>query len=356
MPLAVRELHIGVEQLLEMERNLWNERYVRALMNANGQFVPVSVRYRGGHTREYPKRSYEVVRQGQTFHYNAEFDDPSLIRNALSFRFLEQLGVPSPRTKHVRLVLNGEPLGVYLEIEGVDRRFFRRRGIGFTSLFYAVNNNADFGLRNPETNRLKPSLLAGYEHKAGGEEERARLASFIRGINSPDGGSKGMAFYRARLDVDNYLRWLAGAVLTGNYDGFEQNYALYRHRKSGKFRIIPWDYEGTWGRNCYGQSVSSRLVEVTGYNVLTAKLLEHKALRRRYGDILASALKGPFTEHRIMPDAKAMMASVAPYIRLDRTRKWSYEEFLNEASVIRQYIRERRAIVSSDLRKMIPSN
>lgn len=353
MALPVRELQIGDEQRLDMERNLWNDRYVRANMHTNGQSFPVSVRYRGGHTREYPKRSYEVVRQGQPFHYNAEFDDPSMIRNALSFRFFEAIGVPSPRTKHVRLFLNGQPQGVYLEIEGVDRRFFRRRGIGYSSLFYAVNNNADFGLRNPETNRLKYSLLSGYEHRSGGEEEKAKLVAFIKRLNELEGaGSKGAAYFRSRLDVDNYLRWLAGAVLTGNYDGFEQNYALYRHRRTGKFRIIPWDYEGTWGRNCYGQSVSSGLVEVTGYNFLTRRLLEHKANRSRYRQILASALKGPFTERAIMPAVERMMSSVAPYIRYDRTRKWTYEEFLSESSLIRQYIRERRTIVASELRKL----
>lgn len=351
MPLPVRQLLIGDEERLEMERQLWDDRFVRAFMPVNGQSVPVLVRYRGGHTREYPKRSYEVIRNGQSFHYNAEFDDPSMIRNALSFGFIESLGVPSPRTKHVRLLLNGEPQGVYLELEGVDRRFFNRRGIGYSSLFYAVNNNADFGLRNPETNRLKHSLLSGYESKFGGEDERARLVSFIKGIHEHE-GAQSAAFLRSRLDVDNYLRWLAGAVLTGNYDGFEQNYAIYRHRKTGKYRIIPWDYEGTWGRNCYGQSVSSGLVDVKGYNYLTSKLLQYRPHRSQYRAILASALKGPFTERGIMPIVDRMMANLAPEIRFDRTRNWSFEEFQSESGVVRQYIRERRAIIASDLRKL----
>ncbi|WP_027094362.1 CotH kinase family protein [Cohnella thermotolerans] len=351
MNLPVRELQIGEAESWEMERNLWNDRYVNAVMHANGRNVPVRVRFRGGHTREYPKRSYEVVRQGQSFHYNAEFDDPSMIRNALSFRFFEGLGVPSPRTKHVRLFLNGEPLGVYLEIEGVERAFFRRRGIGYSSLFYAVNNNADFGLRNPETNRLKHTLLSGYEHRFGGDAEKARLKAFIKGFNEKSGTGL-TAFLKSKLDVENYLRWLAGAVLTGNYDGFEQNYALYRHKKTGKFRIIPWDYEGTWGRNCYGQLVSSGLVDVMGYNHLTRKVLEQKANRARYKAILSSALKGPFNENLIMPNVRSMISKLSPYIREDTLRRWSYSEFLGEGDVIRQYIRERRRLIASALRKM----
>jgi len=351
MTLPVRKLQIGDNASYELERNLWTDRFVPAAMKVAGRSVPVRVRYRGGHTRHYPKRSYEVVRGGRTYHYNAEYDDPSLIRNALSFRFFEWLKVPSPRTRHVLLYRNGEPLGVYLEIEGVERRFFRKRGIGCASLFYAVNEDAGFGLHGSGRSRDTSALLAGYEHKAGGSLERKRLAAFIRGIHEHE-GTAAVSYLNRHLDTDNYLRWLAGAVLTGNYDGFEQNFALYRHRKTGKFRIIPWDYEGTWGRNCYGDIVSSGLVDVEGYNHLTAKLLEQPVFRARYKAILASALKGPFTERKLMPIVNRMIARLAPHIRRDATRRWTYGEFRGEAKLISDYIRERRALIASALRRL----
>ncbi|MFC4599963.1 CotH kinase family protein [Cohnella hongkongensis] len=344
MPLPVRALRLSRKASRDLENNLWNDRYVPGRMNTNGLSAFVSVRYRGGHTRSYPKKSYEVVRGKQFFHYNAEYDDPSMIRNALSFAFFPMLGVPAPRTKHVLLTINGEPKGVYLEIEGVEKPFFARRNIGASSLFYAINNQADFGLFSLESGRPKRSLLAGYEYRFGRSSERARLASFIRGLNKLR-GSRAEAYIRARLDVDNYLRWLAGAVLTGNYDGFEQNYAIYRSRKTGKLRMIPWDYEGTWGRNCYGRIVRSDLVEIAGYNALTRKLLGFPELRRKYRSILRQALNGPFTEQRLMPIAEKMMESIAPYIREDASRRWPYREFAGELRVIRDYIRERREIV-----------
>jgi spore coat protein H len=348
MSLPVRMLRISDSTIQTMEDNLWNDRYVSAWMKTNGGTWAVSVRYRGGHTRAYPKRSYEVVRQGQAFHYNAEYDDPSMIRNSLSFAFFPMIGVPAPRTKHVLLYLNHQPLGLYLEIEGVDKSFFRRRKIGASSLFYAVNNKADFSRYLPESNRLKRSLLAGYEHRFGGRREKLKLTSFIRGFHQRQ-GKELRAFLESRLDVDNYLRWLAGAVLTGNYDGFEQNYALYRSQRSGKLRIIPWDYEGTWGRNCYGRIVGSDLVSVGGYNYLTRKMLEQPKFRAQYKAILGSALDGAFTEKRLMPLIEKKVAALTPYLREDRSRKWSYSEFLGEPEVFRRYIRERRSIVETEL-------
>ncbi|THF83851.1 CotH kinase family protein [Cohnella fermenti] len=351
MTLPVRNLLLGEPESEELESNLWNDRFVSAVMRTNGQSAKVKVRYRGGHTRGYPKRSYEIVRAGRTFHYNAEFDDPSMIRNALSFYFLPTIGVPSPRAKHVMLYRNGEPLGVYLEIEGVGRRFFHSRGIGYSSLFYAVNNNADFGLRIPETSRYKPTLLAGYEHRFGGATEKGKLTAFIRGLNEKNGIAL-KRFLEARLDIDNSLRWLAGAVLTGNYDGFEQNYAIYRHSKTGKFRIIPWDYEGTWGRNCYGKLVSSDLVDVTGYNYLSAKLLELPELRSRYRTILSKAIRGPFTESALMPKVHGMLGKIVGDLSLDPHRRQSRYELMGEAEVIRHYIRERRSIIASALQRL----
>lgn len=344
MALPVRTLTLGDSAESGLERNLWTDRYVEAKMRADGKTERVWVRYRGGHTREYPKRSYDVIRNGEVYHYNAEFDDPSMIRNALSFAFFPMLGVPAPRTRHVLLYLNAVPLGVYLEIENVGKRFFRRRGIGTAALFYAINNNANFGLYHPETGEHKSSLMSGYEYRYGGESEKKRFTAFIRSLNRMD-GRPAAALLEKNLDADNYLRWLAGAVLTGNYDGFEQNYSVYRHSRSGKYRMIPWDYEGTWGRNCYGEIQEDDLVPVDGYNQLTRKLLEHRKYREKYRGILLKALKGPFTEKKIMPIAGQMLAEIRPHIREDPMRRWSYEEFLGESDLIRRYIRSRREIV-----------
>jgi len=351
MSLPVRTIKLGSEASRNLEKNLWNDRYVPGSMITNGTTTAVSVRYRGGHTRSYPKKSYEVVRTNQAFHYNAEYDDPSMIRNALSFAFFPMIGVPAPRTKHVLLNVNGESKGVYLEIEGVEKLFFRRRKIGVSSLFYAINNRADFGLFSSESDRPKSSLLAGYEYRFGPDSDKTRLKALVKATNSLK-GSQAEKYFKSKLDVDNYFRWLAGAVLTGNYDGFEQNYAIYRSGKTGKFRMIPWDYEGTWGRNCYGRIVESDLVAVNGYNFLTRKLLGIDGFRRKYKAILQEALSGAFTESRLMPVAEKLIYRIAPYIREDATRRWAYRDFLGEPYVIRNYIRERREIVQEELKRI----
>ncbi|GAA4842427.1 spore coat protein CotH [Paenibacillus vulneris] len=351
MELSTRSIVIGDEERSALQKNVWSEKYVKAHMLIQGRREPILLRYRGGHTRDYPKKSYEVVRNGKTYHYNAEFDDPSMIRNALSFQFFQWIGVPSPRTRHCLLKLNGQSLGVYLEIEGVDRYFFRSRNISVKSLFYAVNDNADLTLISPETQRRKSSLFNGYEHIIGTEEDRRQWKSFILNLNTLKGSRLGR-YLKERVDIENYLRWLAGAVCTGNYDGFDQNYAVYRHKKTMKYRMIPWDYEGTWGRNCYGKKCGSDLVRIEGYNQLTSKLLSFKSVRSRYKVLLRFIVKQHLTVKKIDPVVQQMYEAIAPHIYEDSMRKWSLSIFDGEPELIRSYIRERRKIILDSLHKL----
>ncbi|MEW9697851.1 CotH kinase family protein [Paenibacillus sp. SI8] len=349
--LPTRHLVIHDQQLALLNKDVWSDQFVNAFLISNGISESIKVRYRGGHTREYHKKSYEMIRGGRTYHLNAEYDDPSMIRNALSFRFFRSIGVPSPHTQHCQLKLNGENKGVYLEIEAVDWNFFKRRQIHAHSLFYAVNDSADFWLINPNTKRKKKTLLEGYKLIIGKSQHKTELQGFISQINARSNKSL-FHYLNAHLDVDNYLKWLAGAVCTGNFDGFDQNYAIYLHKPSKLYRIIPWDYEGTWGRNCYGKVCGSDLVRITGYNRLTRKLLEFPSIRQRYKQILVSILSTSFTRKNLAPVINELHESVAPYMAYDFERKWPYSEFTDEPQLILNYIRERRKIILRDLKKL----
>jgi len=351
MTLPIRQVSIQERLWRTLNRDVWRDRYFQGSMKLNGLSRPIQIRVRGGHTREYPKKSYELVANGITVHMNAEYDDPSMIRNALSFTFFRMIGVPSPETKFSTLLVNGEDLGIYVEIEAVDRQFFRKRKIGMKSLVYATNDDATFSLISPETKQRKESLFDGYKLMIGTTSERKRLASFIAALNALEG----QALYdhiNSNLDIDNYLRWLAGAVCTGNYDGFNQNYALYRHESTNKYRIIPWDYEGTWSRDSYGKFFGREPVPITGRNELTKRLLSFRPVRRQYAELLQGILASTFTVARIAPIVERLYEEISPTIAKDRTRKYSYATFYEEQSFILNYVKERREVLSQEMKQL----
>ncbi|MFH1532880.1 MAG: CotH kinase family protein [Pseudomonadota bacterium] len=51
---------------------------------------------------------------------NNMVQDPSMLREVLSFQLLRAFAIPSPRTGYASLTINGEPYGVYLVLEAYD--------------------------------------------------------------------------------------------------------------------------------------------------------------------------------------------------------------------------------------------
>lgn len=350
MSLPVRSIRLSPSDAEHLAQYPMSDTYVKAILTGNRIRQSVKLRYRGGHTRTYPKKSYELRIGSRSIHYNAEYDDPSMMRNALSFRFFREISVPSPRTRHVRLELNGVPQGVYLEIEGVDRSYFQKRRIPLSALLYAVNNNANFRMKD-EHGEKKVKLSRGYEILKGGRSERARISRFVKQLHSLPVKPL-LPYLRSRLDIPEYLRWLSGAVCTGNYDGFEQNYALYRTGGSLRYRISPWDYEGTWGRDCYGQLNDRDFVEITGDNGLTEKLLSYKEVRRQYREQLNRVLHTAFTPEALEPVIARMHSRLLPELLADPTRKHSQQTVVSDLHVFYDYIRRRRSYILSRLSRL----
>ena len=57
---------------------------------------------------------------------NNGFSDPTLIRETLGYEAFESMGLPTPRTAFVDLYVNDEHIGLYTQVEVIDKTFLRR--------------------------------------------------------------------------------------------------------------------------------------------------------------------------------------------------------------------------------------
>lgn len=87
-------LHIHPKHLLELKKDVWSDEAVPGMLLTGSAKTPVAVSYRGAHTRKLTKKSYFIQypdrkekAEEAAFHLNAEYHDPSFIRNRLSFHF-----------------------------------------------------------------------------------------------------------------------------------------------------------------------------------------------------------------------------------------------------------------------------
>ena len=146
-------------------------------------------------------------------------------------------------------------------------------------IFYAVDGDANFSLMSDLDKEVKKSLKLGYEQKYGTEQDEDQLQEMIIKINTIPREEFEHEIVKY-VNVDKYLRWLAGVIFTQNFDGFVHNYALYRNGETSLFEVIPWDYDATWGRDVNGESMEEDYLRIEGFNTLTARILDVKTFRR----------------------------------------------------------------------------
>lgn len=352
------KLFINPVDLKELRRDIWIDEPLPAKLTIDEKKLEVDLAYRGSHIRKFPKKSYQLYfykpktyRGSREIHLNAEYKDPSMIRNKLSFDFFTDIGTLAPKARHVFLTLNGKAEGVYLELESVDEVFLTRRGLPKGSIYYAIDGDANFSLMSDLDKGTKKSLKQGYEKKCGTASDDVYLERLIYNINTIPRQEFGRDIPNY-IDVEKYLRWMAGIIFTSNYDGFVHNYALYRNGLSGLFEMIPWDYDATWGRDVNGKIMVADYVPITGFNTLTARILDVDVFRKQYQKLLVDIMNQQFTVENIAPRAEAMLQTIRPFVMKDPYKNQTIDQFDQELEIMTDYINQRRNYLKSRLYKL----
>jgi spore coat protein H len=353
--LSQYELYIHPKDYQELRRDIWNDEPLPAKLKIGKKKLDIDIAYRGSHIRKFKKKSYQIAfykpkiyRGAKEIHLNAEFKDPSLIRNKLSFDFFSDIGVLSPHSQHIFLSINGRTEGIYLELESVDEYFLKRRGLPNGGIFYAVDGDANFSLMSDLDKEIKRSLDLGYEKKWGTKQDLTYLQEMILAVNTIPRAEFEYNIQQY-INVPQYLKWLAGIVCTQNYDGFVHNYALYRNGETGLFEMIPWDYDATWGRDINGKEMEEDYVRVEGYNTLTARLLDVDSFRKKYQYLLKNIMDEIYTFDYLQPKIEELYKQIKPYVNKDPYIKDRLDQFENEPELILQFIEKRGNYIRNHL-------
>ena len=150
--------------------------------------------------------------------------------------------------------------------------------------------------------------------------------------------------------MTQYFRWLIGVVCTQNFDGFVHNYALYVNEQ-GRFQVLPWDYDATWGRDIHGEEMPFDYIPVNGFNTLTARLLDIPSFKRAYYTLFQHVLATHFVEDRLCPIIEKWHESIEDRIGDDPYTKDRKDILHSERDLIRQYINKRRRYLQTEIKK-----
>jgi hypothetical protein len=184
-------------------------------------------------------------------------DDPGM-RERLAYEVFRAMGIPTSRTNHARVVVNGRPMGIYLLVEQVDREFLKDRfrdpgGPLYKEAWPVSSDPTYYSAKEKDGPGKKADREDPVRHQA--------FLDFHAALASSDG--KGPETRLSRfLDPDAMMRYLAADFATRNYDGImafycggdgktcgNHNYYWYREPASGLFHLIPWDLNWTFQLN-----------------------------------------------------------------------------------------------------------
>lgn len=305
----------------------------------------IGFRIRGNTSRSSAKKSFKVsfntFVQGREYfgldkmNLNGEHNDPSIMRSKLSWDIFKAYDVPAPRANHIKLFINEDYYGLYINVEHIDNEFVQDRFGGEEGNLYKSLYPADLSYisENPDDYKWSPEWADRrvYDLKTNTEEDDysdlAYLISFLEHSDETEFKNQ----IEDYINVDGVLRWMAIDILTGNWDNYwynQNNYYLYFNTNDQRFEFIPYDYDNTFGIDWVGQDWGTRDINNWGQSKpLTNRILEVEEYRNRLHFYINKIIDEYFNEEFLFPEIDRLKALTESAAEADtfRTKDYSYD-------------------------------
>ena len=300
--------------------------------------VEVGFRLRGNTSRNSGKKSFKIsfnsfvsgtrIQGVKDLNLNGEHNDPSIMRARIAGELAQDAGMPAPRVNHVRLFINGQPFGLYANIEHmnddyVEHRYARDAGNLYKCLWPA--DLANLG-SDPNSYKLWSGGRRVYELKTNESlDDYSGLAHFVTALHATT-STQALCALDSVFNVNSYLKWLAWEVTTGHWDNHsfnKNNFYLYEDPASGLIEFISYDADNTFGVDWFNIDWATRSPFQFGTYPLYTKILTNPAAQRRlklflneFGTLAGSAAWRNRNE--------ALRAQLAPFVEEDVYRTYDY--------------------------------
>jgi hypothetical protein len=168
--------------------------------------------------------------------------DGTMLRTCLGYEAFREMGVGASHCSFAHVVVNGQDLGIYANVEGVDEAMMERlTGTREVALFEGTLSDLRTGWEGTfeaDSDEADPGLLEPMvEAVESGEYER--IAEVV--------------------DLESFYRFWAAEALSGHWDGYNwnrNNFYLYIDPSDGKARFVPWGLDAVWSTREPGRGIS----------------------------------------------------------------------------------------------------
>lgn len=284
----------------------------------------------------------------------------SLFSERLITDILRNVGVKASRCNYARVYLNSRYLGIYVNVERLDRSFIERHFGSDEGVMFKVSRGgpgADLRCLGPE-----PALYRkAFELHAGPEEEGYRsLAQWICALADPAGTGADLS---SLLDLEAFLSTTAVMLLAGAFDQYTgwnaHNYYLYQNPRDQRWTYIPWDLDVGFADHAFG-----KIPVLEGWNAawpapvpgrpLMERLVSDPGLLEKYRKKAKTLLESSFQPEVLIPKLRGLYAQIQadlkeepyPPRRVTVPSDRSYEDIITsmEAFIRKRYLQAREQL------------
>lgn len=263
---------------------------------------------------------------------NNSQQDPSFLRQCLTYQTFAAAGVPASRCNFARVTVNGDDLGLFVHVEGGTKDFLERHFTDPEGNLYE-GTLSDFRAGWTETFELKTNEALN---------DRSDLDPVIAALELPD--SELLDALDPVVDIDQFMTFWAAEILTTHWDGYSgnaNNFFAYHDPSTGKFSFFPWGVDGTFipGSDPFGGTPSS----VQAVSLLPRRLYLHPETRDRYLATLEGLLDEVWDEAAMQDEIDRMEDLITPIAGGSGT------DLAINIDAVRDFVRDRRGMIESEL-------
>lgn len=360
--LPLYELTVSDQDLRALEADYGsNQTYPGSLRLEGKEFPSVQLRHRGQWARTWPKKPLKIffdhdqhLHGHRSINLNSAWRDPAFLRESLAYYVFRACAVPASRSRLVELRMNGMFLGIYVEVEQVDKTFLKECGLRGATLYKSGSTN-----QADERDVGSEEIFAQiYSDESGKTNTMKALNGFCKELANT---TNVVGFFSEHVHLENYINYLAACVLMQHWDGFNKNHFLaYDEQGSHRWTVIPWDLDRTFGDH-WNQTFNRANLPIllgthahrgpTGWNRLEDAFFRDPTLTRRFLDRVSELLEKEFTSEKLEPVIDRWERDLGDAAALDR-QTWPSPAGDTHAGIlgVKRFIKDRRTFLRGAIR------
>ena len=311
-------------QLLEQNKQPKIDIPATLIVNDTETYDSVGVRFKGNssYSMSNEKKPFNITMDEfiddqdlwgvETFNLGNAFMDPTYVREIISYDIFRKY-MPAGKTGYVRLFLNGEYWGLYVNVQQVNKDFLRE-------WFPSGEGNLYKGDPRGRLNWIpnnEPAMQRDYEKKT----NEADLENELPRVLNVDRAIWYIALCNILVNLDSYI-----------YEG--HNYFIYNSPSTQQFNLIPWDMNESFG--CFPPhrlSVQELEEYAVFYNIndfglpLISRIFRVPHFRSMYLAHYRTLLNREFHPDSLLPKINQLQELIHEHVQNDTRKLYPYEFF-----------------------------